>query len=68
MTIVLSALDADTQQRVAETRQRVSDLHAELPRNQLVVWTAGNVSERVPGAELFVIKRSEEHTSELQSH
>ena len=58
MTIVLSALDADTQQRVAETRQRVSDLHAELTRNQLVVWTAGNVSERVPGAELFVIKPS----------
>ena len=58
MTIVLAELDQQTQQRVAETRQRVSDLHAELPRNQLVVWTAGNVSERVPGAELFVIKPS----------
>ncbi|SJN44758.1 L-ribulose-5-phosphate 4-epimerase [Luteococcus japonicus] len=58
MTIVLAELDRQTQQRVAETRQRVSDLHAELPRNQLVVWTAGNVSERVPGAELFVIKPS----------
>lgn len=58
MTIVLAELDQQTQQRVVETRQRVSDLHAELPRNQLVVWTAGNVSERVPGAELFVIKPS----------
>ena len=58
MTIVLAELDQQTQQRVAETRQRVSDLHAELPRNQLVVWTAGNVSERVPGAELFLIKPS----------
>ena len=58
MTIVLAELDQQTQQRVAETRQRVSDLHAELPRNQLVVWTAGNVSERVPGVELFVIKPS----------
>ena len=58
MTIVLAELDQQTQQRVAETRQRVSDLHAALPRNQLVVWTAGNVSERVPGAELFVIKPS----------
>ena len=26
----------------------VRDLHAELPRYGLVVWTAGNVSARVP--------------------
>ncbi|WP_022873494.1 L-ribulose-5-phosphate 4-epimerase [Nesterenkonia alba] len=59
---VLSELPQTVQQAVAETRQRVCDLHAELPRNELVVWTAGNVSERVPaheGApELFVIKPS----------
>src|SRR5690606_19412717 len=29
-----------------------------LPRNGLVVWTAGNVSQRVPGSDLFVIKPS----------
>ena len=33
-------------------------LHAELPRNELVIWTAGNVSARVPGRELLVIKPS----------
>ncbi|HLV03728.1 MAG TPA: L-ribulose-5-phosphate 4-epimerase [Actinomycetaceae bacterium] len=54
----LSELTPELQRAVAETRQRVSDLHAELPRNGLVVWTAGNVSERVPGVDLFVIKPS----------
>lgn len=58
MSIVLADLSADVQQAVARTRERVARLHAELPRNGLVVWTAGNVSERVPGAELFVIKPS----------
>jgi L-ribulose-5-phosphate 4-epimerase len=43
---------------VAELREIVSDLHAELPRNGLVVWTSGNVSARVPGADLMVIKPS----------
>ncbi|MDR2896970.1 MAG: L-ribulose-5-phosphate 4-epimerase [Propionibacteriaceae bacterium] len=33
-------------------------LHQELIRWGLVVWTAGNVSARVPGADLFVIKPS----------
>lgn len=54
------------QEAVARTRQVVSDLHAELPRWRLVVWTAGNVSQRVvvhpetgPSSEdLFVIKPS----------
>ena len=36
----------------------VARLHAELIRYGLVVWTAGNVSARVPGADLFVIKPS----------
>ncbi|MGC9665381.1 L-ribulose-5-phosphate 4-epimerase [Planosporangium sp. 12N6] len=39
-------------------RAEVAALHAELPRNRLVVWTAGNVSARVPGADLLVIKPS----------
>ena len=58
MTIVLAELPVDQQQAVAQTRERVSRLHAELPRNELVVWTAGNISERVPGLDLFVIKPS----------
>lgn len=33
-------------------------LHRELTRNELVIWTAGNVSARVPGADLMVIKPS----------
>jgi L-ribulose-5-phosphate 4-epimerase len=43
---------------IEEIRQTVCDLHAELVRNNLVAWTAGNVSGRVPGQELFVIKPS----------
>jgi L-ribulose-5-phosphate 4-epimerase len=39
-------------------RQQVSALHAVLVRYGLVVWTAGNVSGRVPGHELMVIKPS----------
>jgi L-ribulose-5-phosphate 4-epimerase len=30
-------------------RAEIAALHAELPRNGLVAWTAGNVSARVPG-------------------
>jgi L-ribulose-5-phosphate 4-epimerase len=33
-------------------------LHAELPRYGLVVWTSGNLSARVPDADLMVIKPS----------
>jgi L-ribulose-5-phosphate 4-epimerase len=39
-------------------RQEVSTLHAELPRNGLVVWTSGNLSARVPEADLMIIKPS----------
>ena len=39
-------------------RHEVCALHAELPRNGLVVWTSGNLSARVPGEELMVIKAS----------
>lgn len=50
---------------IQRVRQVVADLHAELPRYELVVWTAGNVSQRVRhpevadgSADLFVIKPS----------
>ncbi|MGW0548771.1 L-ribulose-5-phosphate 4-epimerase [Streptomyces altiplanensis] len=39
-------------------RRQVSDLHQDLVRYHLVVWTAGNVSARVPGEDLLVIKPS----------
>ena len=54
----------ELREEVEAVRQVVSDLHAELPRWELVVWTAGNVSQRVRGAaadgseDLFVIKPS----------
>jgi L-ribulose-5-phosphate 4-epimerase len=43
---------------IRRIRQSVADLHAELVRNGLVAWTSGNVSARVPGADLLVIKPS----------
>jgi L-ribulose-5-phosphate 4-epimerase len=43
---------------VDDLRRLVSDLHAELPRNGLVAWTSGNLSARVPGEDLMVIKPS----------
>lgn len=43
---------------IARIRQDVCALHAELTRYGLVVWTAGNVSARVPGHDLMVIKPS----------
>ncbi|UCN15535.1 L-ribulose-5-phosphate 4-epimerase [Cellulomonas iranensis] len=46
----MSSLDAypsDVREQVAAARMKVSALHAELPRWGLVVWTAGNVSQRV---------------------
>lgn len=36
----------------------VAKLHEELVKYDLVIWTAGNVSARVPGADLMVIKPS----------
>ncbi len=43
---------------IQTVREDVARLHGELVRNGLVVWTGGNVSGRVPGADLFVIKPS----------
>ena len=39
-------------------REQVCALHAELVRNNLVAWTSGNISARVPGEDLLVIKAS----------
>ena len=43
---------------IRAVREQVAALHAELVRYGLVVWTGGNVSGRVPGHDLFVIKPS----------
>ena len=51
-------LGNDVAASVARLRVEVAGLHAELVRYGLVVWTAGNISARVPGADLLVIKPS----------
>ncbi|MEU3472570.1 L-ribulose-5-phosphate 4-epimerase [Rhodococcus sp. 05-340-1] len=48
----------DVREVIEEIRRDVCTLHAELVRYGLVVWTAGNVSARVPGRDLMVIKPS----------
>ncbi|BCB87774.1 L-ribulose-5-phosphate 4-epimerase [Phytohabitans suffuscus] len=45
-------------QDVDQLRKDLVGLHDALIRWGLVVWTAGNVSARVPGEDLFVIKPS----------
>jgi L-ribulose-5-phosphate 4-epimerase len=52
------SLSQDVSRTLRGLREEVCALHAELPRYGLVVWTAGNVSARVPGADLLVIKPS----------
>ena len=41
-----------------QLRQHVCDLHAELPKNNLVAWTSGNISARDPESGHVVIKPS----------
>lgn len=54
----MSNFSLDVEEAIAEARKDVARLHAELVRYGLVVWTGGNISGRVPGADLFVIKPS----------
>lgn len=58
MSSELSNFGPRVRGEVQRARDEVCALHAELARWELVVWTAGNVSQRVPGADLFVIKPS----------
>jgi L-ribulose-5-phosphate 4-epimerase len=55
------------QDAVERLRHEVAALHGELTRYGLVVWTAGNVSARVPGADLMVIKPSGVSYDELSA-
>jgi L-ribulokinase len=52
------SVPAEARDAVDTLRHTVADLHRELTRYGLVVWTAGNVSARVPGHDLMVIKPS----------
>ena len=51
-------VDQGTGTAVRHTRVAVAQLHRELVRYDLVAWTSGNISARVPGADLMVIKPS----------
>jgi len=46
------------EQAINAVRADVAKLHEMLVRYNLVIWTGGNISGRVPGADLFVIKPS----------
>jgi L-ribulose-5-phosphate 4-epimerase len=50
--------DTGTEAAIARTRSEVCGLHAALVDNNLVAWTSGNISARVPGTGLLVIKPS----------
>jgi L-ribulose-5-phosphate 4-epimerase len=52
------AIDQLTSATVSQLRRTVAALHDVLVRNGLVTWTSGNISGRVPGADLMVIKPS----------
>ena len=43
---------------LSELREQVCELHAELPKNNFVAWTSGNISARDPETGLVVIKPS----------
>jgi L-ribulose-5-phosphate 4-epimerase len=51
-----------------ELKETVCRLHMELPRNDLVRWTGGNVSARDPATGLVVIKPSGVLYDELRPH
>jgi L-ribulose-5-phosphate 4-epimerase len=51
-------MSAERSAAVAALRGTLAELHAALVSNGLVAWTSGNISARVPGADLLVIKPS----------
>lgn len=65
MTNKLDGIPSTLRQNIDCLKEQISVLHAELPKNKLVVWTAGNVSGRVPDADLIVIKPSGVRYEEL---
>ena len=46
-------ITSETDRVIGRLRQEVCDLHAQLTRYELVIWTAGNVSARVPDRDLW---------------
>lgn len=56
--VTLQDFSVETQVEVKQVRQVVASLHQQLTEWNLVVWTAGNVSQRLRSADLMVIKPS----------
>ncbi|GAA2239074.1 L-ribulose-5-phosphate 4-epimerase [Herbiconiux moechotypicola] len=54
----MSGFGPEIEVGIARLRAEIAALHSELTRYGLVVWTGGNISGRVSGADLFVIKPS----------
>lgn len=67
MTTSTTSVPPELRDEVDRLRAEVALLHEELVRYRLVVWTAGNVSARVPGADLMVIKPSGVSYDELSA-
>jgi len=61
------SVSTDVTTTIQALRAQVATLHAELTRWHLVAWTAGNVSARVPGRDLLVIKPSGVSYDELSA-
>jgi L-ribulose-5-phosphate 4-epimerase len=61
------SMTAAVGETVKALRDQLARLHGELVRYGLVVWTAGNVSARVPGEDLLVIKASGVSYDELSA-
>lgn len=50
-----------------QIKEELVPLHLELPKNNLVVWTGGNISARDPESGLVAIKPSGIHYEDLQA-
>ncbi|MFD8498920.1 L-ribulose-5-phosphate 4-epimerase [Amycolatopsis sp. NPDC059657] len=61
------SLTSEITETFEELRETVAALHSELTRYELVIWTAGNVSARVPDRDLMVIKPSGVAYDELRA-
>ena len=55
-------------EKLKELKEKVLEANLELYKSGLVFFTFGNVSGIDRERGIIAIKRSEEHTSELQSH
>jgi L-ribulose-5-phosphate 4-epimerase len=62
---VTGASPGDGSQAIAGLRAEICALHAELAASGLVAWTSGNVSARIPGSSLMLIKPSGVRYAEL---